>query len=76
MVWGEVSQGIMNKDWEKAKAAKTAIEEKEREGLRERKSRGETWVPKHFKLFSGKEGGWDCLPIQDLVPPAPIALPL
>lgn len=76
VVWGEVSQGIMNKDWEKAKAAKTAIEEKEREGLRERKSRGETWVPKHFKLFSGKEGGWDCLPIQDLVPPAPIALPL
>ena len=66
----------MNKEWEKAREAKTRIEEKEREGLRERKSRGETWVPKHFKLFSSKEGGWDCLPIKNFVPPAPIVLPL
>ncbi|KAF5749386.1 oxysterol-binding protein-related protein 4B [Tripterygium wilfordii] len=76
VVWSEVSQGILSKDWEKAREAKKTVEEKQRELLRERASRGETWVPKHFTVTYTKEGGWDCSPIQNSVPPAPISVPL
>lgn len=75
VVWAEVSQNILSKCWEKAREAKTAVEEREREMLRERKAKGETWVPKHFTVSYSKEGGWTCLPNQRLVPPAPIAVP-
>ncbi|KAF8400204.1 hypothetical protein HHK36_013500 [Tetracentron sinense] len=74
VVWGEVNQGILNKDWEKAREAKKGIEERERELLRERKAKGETWVAKHFTVSHTKEGGWECSPIHKWVPPAPIAL--
>ncbi|KAI8571446.1 hypothetical protein RHMOL_Rhmol01G0120900 [Rhododendron molle] len=75
VVWAEVSQNILSKCWEKAREAKTAVEEREREMLRERKAKGETWVPKHFTVSYSKEGGWTCLPNQRLVPPAPIVVP-
>jgi hypothetical protein len=72
-----VSKGILSKDWEKAREAKKAVEEKQRELLRDRESKGETcWVPKHFSVSYSKEGGWDCSPIQQRVPPAPIVVPL
>ncbi|EEF34581.1 Protein KES1, putative, partial [Ricinus communis] len=74
-VWSVVSEGILTKNWEKAREAKRGIEERQREGVRERNSRGETWVPKYFNVFYSKEGGWDCSPIQKLVPPAPIIVP-
>jgi hypothetical protein len=76
LVWSEVSQAILNKNWEKAKEAKNAVEEKQRKLLRERESREETWVPKHFTVSHSNEGGWDCSPIQNRVPPAPIVVPL
>ncbi|KAJ7955832.1 Oxysterol-binding protein [Quillaja saponaria] len=72
VVWSESSQGILSKDWEKAREAKKAVEDKQRELSRERESRGETWVPKHFIVTHSKEGGWDSSPIQKWVPPAPI----
>ncbi|XP_024024215.1 oxysterol-binding protein-related protein 4C isoform X1 [Morus notabilis] len=75
LVWGEVSQGILNKDWGKAMEAKKAVEEKQRELLRDRNSRSETWAPKHFIVSYDKESGWDCLPMQNFVPPAPIVIP-
>ncbi|XP_058222781.1 oxysterol-binding protein-related protein 4C isoform X2 [Rhododendron vialii] len=75
VVWAEVSQNILSKCWEKAREAKTAVEERERDMLRERKAKGETWVPKHFTVSYSKEGGWTCLPNQRLVPPAPIVVP-
>ncbi|RWR91511.1 oxysterol-binding protein-related protein 4C-like protein isoform X1 [Cinnamomum micranthum f. kanehirae] len=52
LVWSEVSQGILTQNWEKAKAAKKEIEERERKLARERKSIGDTWVPKHFCSLS------------------------
>jgi hypothetical protein len=76
VVWSEVSQGILCKDWEKAREEKKAVEEKQRGLLRERVSKRETWVPKHFSVSYSKEGGWDCSPIQQQVPPAPIVVPL
>ncbi|KAB1204284.1 Oxysterol-binding protein-related protein 4C [Morella rubra] len=76
VVWSEVSQGILSKDWEKARQSKKAVEEKQRELLRERESKGETWIPKHFTVCHSKEGGWDSSPIQKWVPPAPIVVPL
>ncbi|XP_062164501.1 oxysterol-binding protein-related protein 4B-like isoform X2 [Alnus glutinosa] len=77
VVWSEVSKGILSKDWEKAREAKKAVEEKQRELLRDRESKGETcWAPKHFSVSYSKEGGWDCSPIQQRVPPAPIVVPL
>ncbi|CAK9325819.1 unnamed protein product [Citrullus colocynthis] len=75
-VWGEVSQGILSKDWKKAKKAKMAVEERQRELAKERESRKQTWVPKHFKVSYSKENGWDCSPIQPTVPPAPIVVPI
>ncbi|OVA19234.1 Oxysterol-binding protein [Macleaya cordata] len=78
VVWSEVSQSILNKDWEKAGEAKKAIEERQRELERERKSKGETWVPKHFKLSTSNksmDGGYECSPKHKLVPPAPIVVP-
>ncbi|KAK9268466.1 hypothetical protein L1049_000217 [Liquidambar formosana] len=74
VVWSEVSQGILSKDWEKASEAKKVIEEKERGLVKERESRGEPWFPKHFTLSYSKEGGWDCSPIEKWVPPAPFVV--
>ncbi|RDY10901.1 Oxysterol-binding protein-related protein 4B, partial [Mucuna pruriens] len=71
-VWSELSQAILSKDWEKARETKKAVEERQRELLKERESKGETWVPKHFILCQSKEGIWDCLPIQKWVPASPI----
>ncbi|XP_057980816.1 oxysterol-binding protein-related protein 4C-like [Malania oleifera] len=76
VVWGEVNRGILSKDWEKAREAKKAIEERERKLLRERESNGETWAPKHFTVSHIEKGGWDCSPIQNSVPPAPIVAPI
>ncbi|XP_059634613.1 oxysterol-binding protein-related protein 4C-like [Cornus florida] len=76
VVWGQVSESILKKNWEKAKEAKTALEEIERELLRGRNARGETWVPKHFTVSYSKESGWDCSPNMRWVPPAPIVVPL
>ncbi|XP_004487976.1 oxysterol-binding protein-related protein 4B-like isoform X2 [Cicer arietinum] len=72
LIWSELSQAILNKDWEKAREAKKVVEERQREVMRERESKGETWVPKHFIVSQSKEGDWDCLPIQKWVPPSPI----
>lgn len=76
VVWSELSQAIMSQDWEKAKESKNALEEKQRELLRERESKGATWVPQHFCVTYSKDGGWDCSPTQQWVPPAPIVVPL
>ncbi|KAM6580896.1 oxysterol-binding protein-related protein 4C [Cannabis sativa] len=76
VVWSEVSQGIMNRDWGKAREAKKSIEENQRVLLAERNLNSETWVPKHFTVLYNKENGWDCSPIVKTVPPAPIVVPL
>lgn len=72
LVWGELSQAILSKDWEKARETKKSVEERQREVLRERESRGKNWVPKHLVSYS-KEEGWECSPIHKSVPNAPIA---
>ncbi|GMJ07145.1 OSBP(oxysterol binding protein)-related protein 4C [Hibiscus trionum] len=74
-VWSEVSEAIMSQNWEKAKEEKNAVEENQRLVSREMGSEGKTWVPKHFSLSYSKEGGWECSPIQQWVPPAPIVVP-
>ncbi|KHN17625.1 Oxysterol-binding protein-related protein 4B [Glycine soja] len=73
LVWGELSQAILSKDWEKAREAKKTVEERQRELFKERESKGGNWVPKHFLVSYSKEGGWECSPIQKSVPKAPIA---
>ena len=72
VVWGELSEAIMNKEWEKSREAKRVVEERQRKLARERESRGENWIPKHFVLFHSKEGGWESSPIDKWVPSAPI----
>ncbi|KVH87439.1 Oxysterol-binding protein [Cynara cardunculus var. scolymus] len=49
------------KSWDKAKDSKTAIEDKERELVRNRISKGEAWVPNHFVLSNCKQetGEWE-----------------
>ncbi|GLT97405.1 hypothetical protein SLE2022_149720 [Rubroshorea leprosula] len=74
-VWSELSQAILSKDWDKAREAKKDVEENQRELSREKESRGEAWVPKHFTATYTKDGDWECSPIQSLVPPAPIVVP-
>lgn len=72
LVWGGLSQAIMSNDWEKAREVKKIVEERQRELQRERESKGQNWVPKHFLVSYNKEEGWDCSPIQKWVPNAPI----
>nr|KYP57518.1 hypothetical protein KK1_003783 [Cajanus cajan] len=74
LVWGELSQAILSKDWEKARDAKKSVEERQRELQRERVSKGQSWVPKHFIVSYTKEKGWDCSPIQKWVQNAPIVI--
>ncbi|KAL0287823.1 UNVERIFIED_CONTAM: Oxysterol-binding protein-related protein 4B [Sesamum angustifolium] len=74
VVWGEVSQGILQKSWDKAREAKTCIEERQRQVAREKTSREDEWSPKHFIVSHSKESGWDCSPTHMLVPPAPIVV--
>ncbi|EXB30984.1 hypothetical protein L484_016845 [Morus notabilis] len=76
LVWSEVSRGILSKHWGSASEAKNAVEEKQRNLLRERESRCENWVPKHFIVSYSKEDGWSCFPLQKRVPPAPIVVPI
>ncbi|CAA2950482.1 oxysterol-binding protein-related protein 4B-like [Olea europaea var. sylvestris] len=74
VIWAEVSQAILQKCWEKAKEAKSVVEEKQRELAKERKLKDENWVPKHFTVSHSKESGWECLPNHKLVPPTPIVV--
>ncbi|KOM28964.1 hypothetical protein LR48_Vigan627s001300 [Vigna angularis] len=71
-VWSELSEAILSKEWGKAKEAKKSIEERQRELRRERESKGENWVPKHFTVSYSKEKGWNCSPIENSVQNAPI----
>ncbi|KAM3394931.1 oxysterol-binding protein-related protein 4B [Capsicum galapagoense] len=75
VVWAEVSQAILSRNWVKAKQAKTIVEETERELAKERKSKSEIWVPKHFTVSYSKESGWAATPNERWVPPAPIIVP-
>lgn len=72
VVWGEVSEAILEKSWEKAREAKSCIEGRQREIGRERKAREEEWSPKYFTVSHTKENEWDCFPNYKFVPPAPI----
>ncbi|XP_011077713.1 oxysterol-binding protein-related protein 4C isoform X2 [Sesamum indicum] len=74
VVWGEVNQAILQKSWDKAREAKTCIEERQRQVAREKTSREDEWSPKHFSVSHSKESGWDCSPTHKLVPPAPIVV--
>ncbi|KAI3790515.1 hypothetical protein L2E82_03609 [Cichorium intybus] len=75
VVWGKVNEGILKKSWDEAKDAKTAIEEKEREFAKNRKLKGESWIPKHFVL-SKENGEWEVKPKNTKVPSAPIIVPI
>ncbi|CAA0842211.1 Oxysterol-binding protein-related protein 4B [Striga hermonthica] len=74
LVWADVSQAILQKSWERAREAKTRVEERQRELARERKSKDDDFPPKYFRVSCdhAKGNGWDCLPINKLVPKAPI----
>lgn len=77
VIWGKINENILNKSWDKANGAKTATEEKERELVRRRKSKGEAWVPKHFVLSDCRESGeWEVKPKNINIPPAPIVVRL
>ncbi|KAG9449251.1 hypothetical protein H6P81_009216 [Aristolochia fimbriata] len=74
VLWREVGQRILKREWEKAREAKRSVEEKQRQAERERKARGESWVPKYFAVSHSEETGWDCIPLEPRVPPAPIVV--
>ncbi|KAK7388135.1 hypothetical protein VNO78_22941 [Psophocarpus tetragonolobus] len=73
LIWSELSQAIMSKDWEKAKEAKRDVEEKQRKMLRDRGMKGESWIPKNFRVFYSEDTWqWECSPTHKWVPAAPI----
>ncbi|KAK1414080.1 hypothetical protein QVD17_29819 [Tagetes erecta] len=79
IIWAKVNKCILSNAWDKANDAKTAIEEKERELVTNRKLKDEHWVPKHFVLSSSKEAGelvWEVKPKNIKVSAAPIVVPL
>ncbi|XP_059286990.1 oxysterol-binding protein-related protein 4B-like [Lycium ferocissimum] len=75
VAWAEVSQSILSRSWDKAKQAKTIVEERERELAKERKFKSEIWTPKHFTVSYSKESGWEVTPNERWIPPAPIIVP-
>lgn len=74
LIWSELTQAIMRKDWEKATEAKQDVEERQRKMLIERDRAGDRWIPKNFIVSYSKEGGWECncSPTNKWVPTAPI----
>ncbi|CAL5001092.1 unnamed protein product [Urochloa decumbens] len=76
VVWGEVSDALLKKDWERARQAKRRVEDEARKLAKERNEKGEVWTPKHFSLSQNKNGEWECWPLEESVPPAPIVVPL
>lgn len=76
VVWRDANQAILESQWDKAKEAKSCVEERQREVTRRSNLGGEKWVPRHFTLSYSKEKGWDCSPNQKFVSPAPIVVPL
>ncbi|KAJ6331766.1 hypothetical protein OIU76_010198 [Salix suchowensis] len=75
-VWSEVNSSILSKNWSKARDEKSSVEDNQRKLAKERNSKGETWVPKLFTVSYSKEDDWECSPIQERVPPAPIVVPI
>ncbi|XP_044961090.1 oxysterol-binding protein-related protein 4C-like isoform X3 [Hordeum vulgare subsp. vulgare] len=75
VVWSEVSEAILAKDWEKASEGKRKVEGTARSLEKERNEKGEVWMPKHFSLSQDKNGNWECWPLDKSVPPAPIVVP-
>ncbi|CAO2211529.1 unnamed protein product [Urochloa humidicola] len=75
VVWGEVSDALLKKDWERARQAKRRVEDEARKLAKERNEKGEVWTPKHFSLSQNKNGEWECWPLEESVPPAPIVVP-
>lgn len=73
VVWRDVMDGIMTKDWEAARRAKQDIEEKQRFLVRERIRQGITWIPTNFELLVG--GKWQWRHIGQVVREAPLAIP-
>ncbi|XP_047328186.1 oxysterol-binding protein-related protein 4C-like [Impatiens glandulifera] len=77
IVWKDVNEGIMKRRWEEAREVKNMVEEKEREIARERKRKGEIWKPKHFSLsFNKDDNTWNCSPLHQSVPRAPLVVPI
>ncbi|KAH9306840.1 hypothetical protein KI387_011244, partial [Taxus chinensis] len=72
LVWSEVSEGILQGDWNRAAEAKRRVEEEQRNLRKQRENEGGTWSPKHFIR---KGDGWDYLHTPRFVPYAPIIVP-
>jgi hypothetical protein len=47
-LWAKVTEGIKEKNLDKATDSKTAIEDAQRQRVKEREEKGETWHPKYF----------------------------
>lgn len=47
-LWSKVTEGIKEKNLEKATTHKSAIEDAQRKANKEREEKGETWTPKYF----------------------------
>ena len=47
-LWAKVTEGIKEKNLDKATESKTAIEDAQRQRVKEREEKGETWTPKYF----------------------------
>lgn len=47
-MWSKVTEGIKEKNLDKATESKSAIEEAQRQRVREREEKNETWQPKYF----------------------------
>ncbi|CAA6671146.1 unnamed protein product [Spirodela intermedia] len=74
VVWADVSEAVVGRDWDRARVAKRRVEERERRLRAERDASGEIWAPRFFRVTPNKDGGWECRPIAPEVPPAPIVV--
>ncbi|XP_002969003.2 oxysterol-binding protein-related protein 4B isoform X1 [Selaginella moellendorffii] len=75
LVWSGVSEGILTREVDKARAAKLCVEESQRALRKERQALGIKWSPKFFTL-SAETGDWEWQHPEHPVPPAPLVVPL
>eukprot|EP01018_Ginkgo_biloba_P027155 Gb_21513 [translate_table: standard] len=75
VVWSEVSESILKRDWNRAREAKRDVEEKQRSLQIKRFIAGRTWSPNHFVRREDGGEGWDYLHRPQPLSTAPIVVP-
>lgn len=72
VVWSPLTRAILDEAWDDARAAKSSVENVQRQLRKENEANGVKWSPKYFYL--GEDGNWEWQEQGKVVPEAPICV--